>query len=80
MLFQVAMDVIKIEPDSESDFSLSENEFNENSEEDPLAVTLSAVKPELQVRFICFTDYRYSTIYSVVMFQRKVTENKTTEM
>lgn len=61
------MDVIKTEPDSESDLSPSENEFNENGEEDPLAVTLPGVKPELQVRFICFTDYSYSTIYSMVV-------------
>jgi hypothetical protein len=71
MLFQVAMDVIKTEPDSENYMSASENELDENGEEDPLAATLPPVKPEVEVRF-CFTDYRYSTIYVMVMFQGKV--------
>jgi hypothetical protein len=74
------MDVIKTEPDSDIALSPSENEFDENGEEDPLAVTLPTVKPELQVRFISFTDYRYSTSYSVVLFQRKVAENEITKI
>lgn len=48
--FQVAMDVIKTEPDSESDLSPSENELDESGEEDPLAVTLPTAKPEIEVR------------------------------
>jgi hypothetical protein len=55
-LFQVAMDVIKTEPDSESDLSPSDNELDENGEEDPLAVTLPTVKPKTEVRFNCFTE------------------------
>jgi hypothetical protein len=56
MLFQVAMDVIKTEPDSESDLPPSDNELDENGEEDPLAVTFPTVKPETEVRFNCFTE------------------------
>jgi hypothetical protein len=66
------MDVIKTEPDSESELSPSDNELDENGEEDPLspsdneldengeedplAVTLPTVKPETEVRFNCFTE------------------------
>jgi hypothetical protein len=55
MLLQVAMDVIKTEPDSGSVMSPSDNELDENGEEDPLAVTFPVVKPEAEVRSNCFT-------------------------
>jgi hypothetical protein len=54
-LFQVTMDIIKSEPDLESD-----NEQDESGEEDPLAVMLPTVKPDAEVRrFSCFTEYRF---------------------
>jgi hypothetical protein len=74
--FQVAMDIIKSEPDLESDLSASDNELDKSDKEDPLAMTLPTVKPEAEVRFSCFTEYRYFAIYATVMFQRKVMENE----
>jgi hypothetical protein len=58
------MDVIKTEPDSESDLSQSDNELDESGEEDPLAVTLPTVNPETEVRFSFFREYRYFEIYA----------------
>lgn len=51
LCFKVAMNVIKTEPDSSSDSSLSGSEaVDENSEEDSLAVMLPDVKLETEVR------------------------------
>jgi hypothetical protein len=49
--FKVAMNVIKTEPDTSSDSSLSGSEaIDENSEEDSLEVMLPDVKLETEVR------------------------------
>lgn len=49
--FKVAMNVIKSEPDSSSDSSLSGSEaIDENSEEDSLEVMVPDVKLETEVR------------------------------
>ena len=69
-LFKAAMNVIKTEPDSNSDYSLSGSEaVDENSEEDSLGVMLPDVKLETEVRcnllffVICFTAGLLNLLY-----------------
>lgn len=70
LCFKVAMNVIKTEPDSSSDSSLSGSEAVENSEEDSLGVMLPDVKLETEVRcnllfFLYVLQQACSTFYIV---------------